>query len=513
MPPTPAPRRPLERVIPLGIFLLRRVFSGFVVLLGTSVIAHLIALNLRSAGAQVFNMMPYTQWVRGALVGNFGYNDGGTTILSDVLTAIPQTLWLVTGAAVVSVILGVLAGVISAIRQYSRLDYGITTASFVLFSIPPFIAAIMAKLYFAINFNNAFSAFALNPVIPWRWLIIGSLIAGGIWSAIIAGPTRTRWISFGVTTFITAFLAWLVLATGWVLTPRLGLIGILVLGVGFAFLVVILTANLFDRRALYASFVTVAIGLALYFPIQFLFASPYIGWPLISLLAFTAIVVGAFIGWLFGGNWKERRVQMRAAGTTAFLVGGLIIADRFLAIWPHFLRSRWVNFRPIPTFGQSRPGIPNDFWFQTLDMWTHLLLPTLALTLISYATYMRYSRASLTEVMNQEYVRTARAKGLPEFVVIIRHALRNALLPLATIVPLDIAGLLGGAILVESIFAIRGMGLFYLRSISWSEWWGIRMDYPAFMAYLVLVGAALVFVNLVADLIYAALDPRIQLNG
>jgi len=507
----PTARRPLERLAPVAIFLFRRLLSGFVVLLGTSLIAHFIALHLNRAGAIVIGFMPYTQWLRSAIVGDFGTNAAGRPVLYDIGNAIPQTLWLVSGAAVISIILGVLVGIISAVRQYSRLDYAATTTSFVLYSIPPFIAAIMAKLYGAININNALSSFAANPVIPWRGLAIFSLIAGVFWAAVIGGSRRTRWLTLAIATIGTGLIAWLALATGWILTPRLGLVGIALVGGALAVTIVIISANLFDRRALFAALACVLMGVILYFPLQFVFASPYFGWPLIALLALLALGFGALIGWLFGGTWKERRVQMRTAAATSFVTAGLVLLDRFMAIWPHFLSSRWVNFRPVPTFGQARPGIPDNFWFLTLDTWTHLWLPTLALTLISYASYMRYTRASLTEVMSQDYVRTARAKGLPEYVVVIRHALRNALLPLATIVPIDIATLFGGAILVEAIFAIRGMGMFYLRSISMSDWFGISMDYLAFMAYLVVVGAILVTVNLIADLVYAALDPRITL--
>jgi len=142
----------------------------------------------------------------------------------------------------------------------------------------------------------------------------------------------------------------------------------------------------------------------------------------------------------------------------------------------------------------------------TLDTFTHLVLPTIALTLISFASYTRYSRASLLEVMNQDYIRTARAKGLPERVVTVRHAFRNALIPLATIVPLDIAALFGGAIITERIFAWSGMGTMFLESL------GARDAAPV-MGYFLIVAMMLVAANIIVDFIYAALDPRIRVNA
>ena len=143
---------------------------------------------------------------------------------------------------------------------------------------------------------------------------------------------------------------------------------------------------------------------------------------------------------------------------------------------------------------------------RTLDTFTHLLLPTVALILISFAAYTRYSRASLLEVMNQDYIRTARAKGLPERLVTVRHAFRNSLIPLATIVPLDIAALFGGAIITERIFAWRGMGSMFLTGLA-------ANDANPVMGYFIVVATLLVLANIVVDFVYASLDPRIRVNA
>ena len=126
--------------------------------------------------------------------------------------------------------------------------------------------------------------------------------------------------------------------------------------------------------------------------------------------------------------------------------------------------------------------------------------------LISFAAYTRYSRSSMLEVMNQDYIRTARAKGLTERRSWSRHGFRNALIPLATIVPIDIITLIGGAVITEAVFARPGMGQLFVRSLNDAE-------IDPVMAYLLIVGDLAIIANIVADIIYASLDPRIRVNA
>lgn len=137
------------------------------------------------------------------------------------------------------------------------------------------------------------------------------------------------------------------------------------------------------------------------------------------------------------------------------------------------------------------------------DIAAHLLLPTLALMLTGYAQLSRYQRASMLEVLNSDYVRLARAKGLRNRTVIRRHALRTALIPLTTLSLLLIAGTIDGAILIERVFQWRGLGEFLVDSIA-------RNDSFAVMGWLMLSGTIVVVANLVADVAYAYLDPRIR---
>ena len=104
----------------------------------------------------------------------------------------------------------------------------------------------------------------------------------------------------------------------------------------------------------------------------------------------------------------------------------MIFVDRTMQAWNAYTNNPAIRGRPIKTIGDKQQGLEGDFWIQTVDLFTHLLLPTMALILISLASYTRYSRASLLEVLNQDYIRTARSKGLTERTVIMRHAFRNA---------------------------------------------------------------------------------------
>ncbi|MCK6626461.1 MAG: ABC transporter permease [Anaerolineae bacterium] len=140
-----------------------------------------------------------------------------------------------------------------------------------------------------------------------------------------------------------------------------------------------------------------------------------------------------------------------------------------------------------------------------VELLRHLVLPVAVLSLNSIARYSRYLRSSMLEVLNQDYVRTAHAKGLAGRVVVGRHALKNALIPLLTLVLLDIPFLFGGALIVEQVFAWPGMGRMYWEHAVW-------VDYPVLMGILVLISILVVLCNLIADISYAFIDPRIRLQ-
>jgi len=156
------------------------------------------------------------------------------------------------------------------------------------------------------------------------------------------------------------------------------------------------------------------------------------------------------------------------------------------------------------TIGESTPGLTGGFFARLGDTAGHLVLPVITLALVSYAAWSRFQRAALLEVLNSEYIRLARSKGISGARVMVRHALRTALIPLTTVVAIDFAGLLGGAIITETIFQWRAMGDFGIRAIT-------RGDVNTVQAWLIVTAVLVVVFNLIADLLYAVLDPRIRL--
>ncbi len=162
-----------------------------------------------------------------------------------------------------------------------------------------------------------------------------------------------------------------------------------------------------------------------------------------------------------------------------------------------------VQLRWFPAGGMFTVGATLTGWEALLDRLRYLALPVLTLTVVSAGFYARYLRASLLDVIHQDYVRTAWAKGLAERAVITRHALRNALIPFVTVVALHMPQLFTGAVVVETVFAWPGIGRLFWDS-------ALRFDYPVLMGVLT-IGALLVWLcNLLADVLYGYLDPRIR---
>ena len=167
--------------------------------------------------------------------------------------------------------------------------------------------------------------------------------------------------------------------------------------------------------------------------------------------------------------------------------------------------NQWVGKTVFYTVGERTPNLAGSWWDVTANRIGHVALPTLTLMLITMAGWSRFQRAAMLDVLGSDYVRTARAKGLSEFTVIARHAFRNALIPLTTVVAIDFAGLIGGAVITESVFAWQGLGRTVLDGIN-------NGDVNVVTAALVLIAVVVVVFNLVADILYAVLDPRIR-NG
>jgi peptide/nickel transport system permease protein len=445
----------------------------------------------------------YVVWLFGVLgyvlpfvKGTLGVNITNQEISVLLGQALSSTLKLVIAAVVLAILTGITVGIVSALRQYSAFDYSITLVSFLFFSLPIFWVAILLKQFGAIRLNT----WLADPVITAPWLIGLSLLSALFWTAIVGGRTWKRRLTvFGSVLVGTAVLLVYLSAVQWFKYPSLG-IPLMVLGaIGAAFAVTTLTSGLQHRQVLYAALGAAGVGVVVYLVTLPMLGDP--SWPLlIGILVATGVVAGV-VGYFMGGI--DRDVSVRAAVLTAFIVGVLGFVDHAMRAFPSY--SQKVLGRPIATIGSNTPNFSGNFWQTFLDSATHIVLPTAALVLISFATYTRYTRASMLEVMNQDYVRTARSKGLTERTVVMRHAFRNALIPVTTLMAFDLAGVLGGAVITETVFGWRGMGRLFIDGVN-------SVDPKPVMGFFLVVGSAVVIFNLIADILYAFLDPRIRLS-
>ncbi len=192
---------------------------------------------------------------------------------------------------------------------------------------------------------------------------------------------------------------------------------------------------------------------------------------------------------------------------TVFSLLGVSMPTFFFALLLIFVfaaRFEWLPMSGMQTSIMAIRGYPS-LWAQIRDVGSHMILPVTVLSLSSLATLTRYTRNSVIEVINQDYIRTARSKGLKEKVVIYKHAFRNALLPLITILGMWIPALFGGAILLETVFIWPGIGRVLLRGIR-------NQDLSLVMATLVFYGVLRVLGNLLADISYGIADPRVRVK-
>lgn len=163
-----------------------------------------------------------------------------------------------------------------------------------------------------------------------------------------------------------------------------------------------------------------------------------------------------------------------------------------------------VQLHLLPIYGIASPdttGFSQTDLF--VDRLLHLILPAIMLGMLFIASWSRFLRSSMLDVIRQDYIRTARAKGLSPRVVLFRHALRNALIPLLTVVAISFGGVVGGAVITEQVFAWPGMGSLFFFALG-------LPDYPILMAFLILGAASVITFNLLADILYAAVDPRVR---
>lgn len=442
----------------------------------------------------------YFLWLQKALTGDLGMSRTGQPVFTQLADAIPTSIRLVAIATLVSIILGISLGIVTALRQYSRLDYSVTFYAFLAFSLPIFWFAVLLKQYLAIGFNN----FLSNPEITPPWLLGLSLISAVFWAGILGG-TRSRVLIVAVSAFaVTAGTLWLMSATQWFLYPGLGPVLIFVFGLGIAVGVTQLSTGISNRKTLYSAISMAISGLVAYYPLQWVFDQP--DGHIRNILLSVAVFVAVAIGFAFVFNKVDRGPAARTAVITGVLIFIIILVDRYMQTWDDYMAKDAINYRPVPTVGQYNDLLETgNFWITSLNILMHLFLPTVALAITGFAGYTRFSRGTMLEVMNQDYIRTARAKGLTERTVIMRHAFRNTMIPLTTIMVGDIVGVVGGAIITESIFGWVGMGSLFRGSLA-------LFDLNMIMGIALVTSMLAMIANLIADLLYSALDPRIRIG-
>ncbi len=229
-------------------------------------------------------------------------------------------------------------------------------------------------------------------------------------------------------------------------------------------------------------------------------------WTTLQLI-FWGILVSAVLSIALGVYSALRQYSVGDYTFTALAFIGLamppfwfgLIAIQFLAV---DLKDLLGTTEPVFGFVGLHRGDETGF---TLDYLRHLVLPVMTLTVQIIAQWSRFQRSSMLDVMSADYIRTARAKGVPRRQVVIRHGLRNALIPLVTVMALDIGALFGGVVITEKIFSIPGMGRLFLDAL-------LKGDVPVLEAWLIVTAIFIVAFNLIADVLYGVLDPRIRLT-
>jgi peptide/nickel transport system permease protein len=234
-------------------------------------------------------------------------------------------------------------------------------------------------------------------------------------------------------------------------------------------------------------------------------------------LTITAMIIAIGVGIPLGYLAARRRGSFLDSAAVGGSLIGICVPVFFLAYVLKAIFSENLHLFPSsgrqdPTLGATRitnffvlDGLMTREWDAALDALWHLILPGIALASIPLAIIVRITRASVLEVLSEDYVRTAQSKGLHERTIRGRHILRNAMLPIVTVIGLLTGGLLSGAVLTETVFAFSGIGAFLYEAIS-------NRDYPVLMGFIMIIAVFYVLVNLLVDVSYSLIDPRVRVR-
>ena len=492
-------------------FVLRRILVSLPILLASSVIMFFLVIN---SGDPLFDLRGstnpnvdqliaarrqrlrlddsgwerYVDWITGIVRGDFGQNREGQNVSTLLWQAVQTTFRLVILATILSIVIGIVFGIITAVRQYSAIDYTSTFAAFLFFSLPVFWVAVLLKEFGAIKYNDYLQAPGLSATGIVLLVAVGGLFAFGV---VPGARSRRIPIALAVAGVLAAVLL-LADATDWISNPGFSLLAISLLAVVAGIVGAALFAPLSVTRVVASGLVAAALGV-----VGSTLASSWIddpNWTKLFVLLLATLATGALAGVVVGGV-VDRRPAVRAGITAALIVAFVVLVDRFL--------SAWSPGRTIGTVGPQTPNLTGAFWERMVDYAGHQILPSLALALIGFATFMRYTRSSMLDTLKSDYVRTAKAKGLPATQVVLRHAFRTALLPVMTVVTISFATVIEGAVITETVFGWKGMGQLFVQGLQEVD------PYPV-MGFVIVVSASIVVLNAVADILYAYLDPRIR---
>jgi peptide/nickel transport system permease protein len=233
-------------------------------------------------------------------------------------------------------------------------------------------------------------------------------------------------------------------------------------------------------------------------PVSFLLGQRFPNTLQLFLPAFAlALILALFLGVISG----LRQGSALDYSLTTLSYFGIAMPAFLLGLLLQFIFGVWLKV--LPTSGTQTLGVQFDPVGAFIDHIEHLILPVLTLAALSIAGWSRYMRSSMIEVVKQDYMRTARAKGVGTASAMFRHALRNAVIPLITVVAIDFAAVAGGATITEGVFAWPGMGGLFFQSL-------VTRDYPVLLAILTIGGSLVILFNLLADILYGVMDPRIR---
>ena len=223
--------------------------------------------------------------------------------------------------------------------------------------------------------------------------------------------------------------------------------------------------------------------------------------PTTLMLTLSALVVAVGVGTLFGVYAAIKPRGIFSNFVTVFSLLGYATPVFWLGM---IILLVFALYLPLfPAFGIRSIPEPEHLFDRILDLINHLVLPVFTLAILYLANYSRLSRASMLDVLGADYIRTARTKGLSEFKVIFKHALKNAALPVVTMAGLQLGHIFSGAVLVETVFSLPGLGPLLYESI-------MRRDYPVILGVLFGAASTTIVANIITDLVYKRMDPRIQ---